>query len=360
MRYPMVVLVHGARAFGAVESYVVDLVRGLTARGERAVLVHADDPSLAPFAALAGERVRVEQVAAEALFGGGVRGLLELRRVFRRLRPDVVHVVDVWPVAMVAARAAGVRRLLLTHHTPELARRDNAAGRIWWGLGWAARPEVIYTSAFDRDQDARRTLRRHVVPLGIDLERFAAADPALPPNGPVIGTVGRLAEQKAQHVLLDAVPLVLERWPNARFVLVGDGPCREELERQARSLGVGDSVVFTGFRDDVPRWLASFDVFVLSSLFEGLCYAVIEAQAARVPVVATPVGGVRETVVDGETGIIVPVADANAVAGAIVRLLEQPDETACLVAEAAARAQRYSCTRMVEETLAVYRGGSDG
>jgi glycosyltransferase involved in cell wall biosynthesis len=356
----MIVLLHGARAFGAVETYAVDVVRGLAAHGRDAVLLHPDDPELAPFAALEGGSVRVEPLEADAILRGGVRAVLELRRVLRRLRPDVVHLVDVWPVAAVAARLAGVPRIIVTHHTPELPRRDSLAGRLWWWFGWAVRPEVVYTSAWDRDSDGRVGLRRHVVSLGIDLDRFRTAEPALPSDGPVIGTVGRLDTQKAHRVLLEAAPLVLERHPNARFVFVGDGPLRARLEDQAAALGVQDTVIFTGARDDVPRWLASFDVFVLPSLFEGLCYAVIEAQAAGVPVVATPVGGVRETVIDEETGILVPPADSQATARAILRLLERPEDGRRLAAEASARVGRFSAERMVEETIAVYGSAGAG
>ena len=124
---------------------------------------------------------------------------------------------------------------------------------------------------------------------------------------------------------------------------------------QARDLGLGDRVLFTGAREDVPELLASFDVFAFPSLFEGLCVAVIEAQAAGVPVVATPVGGIRETVVDGETGVLVPPRDAEALAAAILRLLEHPDEGRRLAAEARRRVHaRFSEQRMVEETLSLY------
>jgi glycosyltransferase involved in cell wall biosynthesis len=202
-------------------------------------------------------------------------------------------------------------------------------------------------------------LRRHVVNLGIDLDHFRSAEPAFPAEGPVIGTVGRLDEQKAQGVLIDAIPRVLERYPDARLVLVGDGPLRDRLEGHARHLGISESVLFAGKRDDVPRWLASFDIFALTSLFEGLCYAVLEAQAAGVPVIATPVGGVRETVVDGETGLVVPPGDDHALAGAILRLLDDPDEARRLADEAAVRVAGFSREEMVIATLALY-GDSGG
>ena len=126
-----------------------------------------------------------------------------------------------------------------------------------------------------------------------------------------------------------------------------------ELERRADGL----PFEFTGARDDVPELLAGFDVFAFPSRFEGLCLAVIEAQAAGVPVVATPVGGIRETVVDGETGLLVPVGDPAALAAAVCRLLEDSELSARLAAEARSRVrERYSVERMVEQTLRLYSG----
>jgi len=324
----VIVLLHGALAYGAVERYVAAIARGL---GDRGLLVHPGVPEL--------DRLGVRTTVLRN------PSVVTLTRLLRRLRPRVVHVTDVWPQALVAARLARVPRLLVTHHTPELPRSDNLAGRAWQRLGWAARPEVIYTSEADRERDGREP--SHVVPLGIDLERFAAAEPALRKDGPVVGNVARLAPQKDHATLLEAARLL----GDVRFVIVGDGELREELERRADGL----PVELTGARDDVPELLASFDVFAFPSLFEGLCLAVIEAQAAGVPVVATPVGGIRETVVDGETGLLVPTRDPAALAAAIRRLLDEPDLARRLAAEARRRVrERYSEQRMVELTLGLY------
>jgi glycosyltransferase involved in cell wall biosynthesis len=214
------------------------------------------------------------------------------------------------------------------------------------------RPAVIYTSETDRRADGRAP--SHVVPLGIDLHRFGSGQPALR-NGRVIGNVARLAHQKGQRYLLEAAPAVLERHPDVRFVIVGDGELRTELERQAAPLG--DRVLFTGARADVPDLLASFDVFAFPSLYEGLCLAVIEAQAAGVPVVATPVGGIRETVVDGETGFVCPPRDPQALAERILYCLDHPDEARRVAASARERVRaRFSKERMVEETVRLYEG----
>jgi glycosyltransferase involved in cell wall biosynthesis len=328
----VIALLHGAPAYGAVERYVEAIARAL---GDRCVLVHPHVPEL--------ERLEVPTIGFRRATVRGLVGLL------RRLRPEIVHVTDVWPQALVAARIAGVPRLLVTHHTPELPRHDNAAGRAWQRLGWLTRPEVVYTSEADRSRDGREP--SHVVPRGIDLERFGGAPRALPANGPIIGNVARLAPQKGHTTLVEAARLVNERRPDVRFAIVGDGELRRELERLADGL----PIVFTGPREDVPALLASFDVFAFPSRFEGLCLAVIEAQAAGVPVVATPVGGIRETVVDGETGLLVAVGDAAALAERILELLDDPERGRRLAQEARRRVlERFSERRMVEETLALY------
>jgi len=137
--------------------------------------------------------------------------------------------------------------------------------------------------------------------------------------------VARLAPVKGHQYLISAIPEVLEDEPKARFVFVGDGELRNELERQALDLGVKDSVIFTGLRDDVPELLAMSDIFVLSSINEGMGRVLVEAMAVGLPVVATRVGGVPAVVVDGETGIIVPSRDPGALADAIIKLLKDED-----------------------------------
>ena len=336
----MIAFVHGLRNWGAVEEYVAAVVGGLRDRGEDVALLYPDDPVLAPFAELGGEPYDLD---APGLTG-------RLARRLRRLRPRVVHATDVFPQAQLAARLAGVRKLYVTHHTPELPRSDNFVGRTWQRIGWATRPEVIYTSETDRRAD-RRTLRSHVVPLGIDLARFAGGRRVL--EGRIVGNVARLAEQKGQRDLVAAAPLVLEGHPDVRFVVVGDGELRAELEKLARPLG--DRFELLGERADVPDLLASFEVFAFPSRFEGLCLAVIEAQAAGVPVVATPVGGIKETVVDRETGRLVPVGDVQALAAAITRTLDDPEPARRMAAAAKARVlERFAVERMVAETLALY------
>jgi glycosyltransferase involved in cell wall biosynthesis len=190
---------------------------------------------------------------------------------------------------------------------------------------------------------------------GIDLDRWSHAEHALTHDGPIVGTAARLVAQKGLPLLVDAATAVLVRHPSTLFAIVGDGTDRGILEELVRARGLEGSFIFTGARADVERFVSSFDVYVLPSYFEGLCYAVIEAQVAGVPVVATPVGGVAENVMDGVTGKRMTIGDADSLAAGINWMLDNPVAAAELAAAARRRAtERYSRERMVAETLALY------
>src|SRR5204862_1696003 len=139
-------------------------------------------------------------------------------------------------------------------------------------------------------------------------------------DGPALGTLGRLDSQKGFDVLLRALVDV----PEARLVVVGDGPERAALERLAAELSLAERVRFEGWREDARRYLTTFDVFVLPSRFEGFPLAVVEAMLARLPVVASAVGSVPEAVREGKTGLLVPPEEPAALAVALQRLLAAP------------------------------------
>lgn len=144
-------------------------------------------------------------------------------------------------------------------------------------------------------------------------------------GSPVFGTIGRLHPSKGYIVLIEAVPLVLEKLPRARFVLIGEGSERDHLEKRVRELGVTSSVDFLGERVDASNLLPEFDILVLPSLIEGMPNAVLEAAAAGIPIVATRVGGVPEVVRDSHTGLLVEPGSSPCLARALVRMGQ--DET---------------------------------
>jgi glycosyltransferase involved in cell wall biosynthesis len=171
------------------------------------------------------------------------------------------------------------------------------------------------------------------IPNGIDTERFApgsdfdrgAIKRALSGgNFALITNVGRLMPQKAQVDFIKAAGIVSRSQPDARFLLVGDGPLRGDLTTQASELGIAEKVIFTGFRADMPEVLAASEIFVLSSAWEGLPIALLEAMAARCTVVCTAVGGVPQVIEHGVTGLLVPPADPQALAQALLECLQDP------------------------------------
>jgi glycosyltransferase involved in cell wall biosynthesis len=164
---------------------------------------------------------------------------------------------------------------------------------------------------------------------GVDLTRYAEPDICgtlhdefpIPIGAPIVGVVARLEPEKGHPTLIDAWPAVLAAVPNAHLLVVGEGSCREALERQVATLDIGSSVTFTGRRDDVPAVTAALDVAVLPSYREAQGLSILEAMALYRPVVASAVGGIPEMIDHGRTGLLVPPRDPAALAGSIVRLL---------------------------------------
>jgi glycosyltransferase involved in cell wall biosynthesis len=186
----------------------------------------------------------------------------------------------------------------------------------------------------------------------------------IPADAPVIGTVCNLRPQKALDVMLSAVASLRPKLPDCRLLIVGDGVEREGLEALAEQLGLADAVTFLGQRDDIPDVLAAFDLFALSSDFEGMPLAVIEAMGAGLPVAATRVGGIPDLIDDGVQGLLVPARDAGALASAMGELLSAPDLSRRLGEAGRARRQEEfdidvvvsRVERLYEELAGISRG----
>ena len=203
------------------------------------------------------------------------------------------------------------------------------------------------------------------IPGGVPLDTYVHVDGVrveqlrqtwhLPPRASLVGTVGRFVQPKGHAHLLEAMTKVRRHHPDARALLVGDGPLRPEMEAKARELDLSETVIFTGIRRDVPEILALLDIFILPSLWEGLPVALLEAMAAGLPVVATRVGGVPEVVIDGVTGLLVPPRDPEALSAAILTLLQDPD-LRHRMGEAGQRRVRnhFSVDQMIQKTEALY------
>jgi len=207
-----------------------------------------------------------------------------------------------------------------------------------------------------------------VIHNGVDLTRFdATPEPerlrrelGLADDTPLVAVVSRLTRLKGLEYFLEAAARVSERHPDARFLVIGetspmDRDYRGELERFAARVGIADRVIFTGLRTDVPVLLASVNVSVMPSLNEALSNVLLESMAAGAPTVATRVGGTPEALIDGVTGLLVPPADADAMATAIMRMLSD-DAMAARMGQAARQriAEVFSVKRMVRATEDIY------
>jgi L-malate glycosyltransferase len=208
-----------------------------------------------------------------------------------------------------------------------------------------------------------------VIRNGVDLDRFSQPpEPdrirrefGVPRDVPLVAVVSRLNRLKGLEQFLEAAAVVSSRFPDARFLVVGETPpfdptYLDDLKTLARDLGIGSRVIFTGVRSDVPALLASVAVAVMPSLNEALSNALLEAMAAGAPVVATRVGGTPEALIDGETGLLVAPEDVPSLAAAVVRLLEAPAWAAHLGRAARQSiADRFSIARMATSTTQLYR-----
>jgi len=314
------------------------------------------------------------------VLGGSDSPLKALAQPFSLLRYLIAERVSLVQTFLfhsdVTGRAVGrlARALGPTRGAPAIvssARATNARNRWWQFLlqRMTAPLADAFTAVSRRTLDfaARReglvAERARVIPNGIDLAPWTdAPDPAdarerlgLDKDAFVIGSVGRLHPQKGYDFLLDAIEQVAPDVPEAVAAIAGYGPLREHLETRCADLGVESRVRFLGYRSDVTTALAAFDVFVLPSLWEGMSNAILEAMAASKPVVATAVDGNVEQVVDGETGLLVPPADGDALAGALLKLARDRAKARRMGEAGRRRVEReFPVARMVASYLDLY------
>jgi len=302
-----------------------------------------------------------------------LRTIWQLYKLMREIRPQVVHThtAKAGFVGRVAAKLAGVPVIVHTFHghvfqgyfSPLKTQMFIVLERITARMSDTV---ITLTEGLRRElsEDYRitRKSRITVLPLGLDLDAFArvprkAGDfrraHGIAPDVPLIGIVGRLVPIKNHALFLQAALKVRASIPNAVFAIIGDGELRAELEAETARLGLTDSVKFTGWVREVAPVYSDLDVLVISSLNEGTPVSVIEALAARCPVVTTAVGGLPDLLDRGALGALVPTEDVDALAAAITGAITDPPDT-----ERAQRLMldRYGIDRLVKDLDELYRG----
>ena len=286
-----------------------------------------------------------------------------LARISRAMAPDIVH----WHAARAHALGA-LASLLAPGPRRVLSRRVDFPVRRTPGS------RLLYALEIDAilaiSEGVRRALegsgvppgRIRVVRSGIDLTPFDPPfDRALErrklgiSDGEILVLqVAALAPHKSQTDLLRAAKIVIARCPGTRFWIAGEGRLRAALEAEHEALGLGDRVRFLGFREDVVALLRSADLFCVSSYLEGLGTSTLDAMAAGLPVVATAVGGVPEIVSDGETGVLVPPRNPEAIADAVLALAADPGRRAAMGARGRERAREWSASLTAKRTREAY------
>jgi glycosyltransferase involved in cell wall biosynthesis len=350
-----------ARTWRGGQQQALLTVLGLRARGHRAVLIAHPDGELYRRAAEGSDLIPLAPKGDVDLAAAW-----KLSRLTRQWQPSVVHAHDPHGVSM-----AG---LALSFGAPSPRPKVIASRRVDFHLQghsfsqWKYRQVdgFIAASGAIRDilvNDGIDGSRIIVVHDGIDVERIEGlpaidihAEYWLPRGAPVMVNVGALVGHKGQRHLVDAVPLVMREVPDVHVVIFGEGELRAPLEKQIRQLGLDKRILLPGFREDVLSLVKSADLFVMSSVTEGLGSAVLDAMAMGLAVVGTHAGGIPEAVVSGTTGLLVEPGEPQPLAAAIVRLLKNPEERRAF-GEAGRRrvSERFGVDRLVEGTLEAYR-----
>ncbi len=291
-----------------------------------------------------------------------IRPLWRLYSLFRKERVDLIH-THLYRDAVygrVIARLAGVKGVISTLHNSYVwrARSQLLLDRLTsiFADRITAVSDAVRKFAIEREHMPARKLI--TVYNGIDTGQFKISSQEtaavrreldLSPGQLAVGTMGELTKQKGYRYLLEAIPEILKSAPSVKFFIAGEGELKKSLLALRDKLGLQSSVSFLGFRDDVPRLLSAFDIFVLPSLWEGLPVALIEAMAAGKPIVATDVDGNCEVTGRDTAGIAVDPRDPPALSRALLELLGDPELRRRLGDAGMERAQKLFDVRIMIE-----------
>jgi glycosyltransferase involved in cell wall biosynthesis len=340
------------------QNQIVVTAEGQFALGHEVLILANENGQLATRAEAAALPVRRARVGRGDL---SPRTVGSIRAAVRAFSPDVVHVHESHAMAGAILAARGPKR-------PRLV----ASRRVDFPLRLISR---LKYSRMDRILVVSHAVRTVLISSGIAMEKLTLVPegvrdrpPApggrdtllalgIPPESKLIGNVAQLVDHKDHATLLRAARLVLDKEPDCRFLICGDGPLRQSLESLSNQLGLGSRVCFAGFRGDLDALIPCFDIFCLSSHLEGLGTSLLDAMCFARPVVATQAGGIPDVVVDGETGRLVPAREPQALAQALGGALQSDSRREAWGLAGRARFLRYfTSAAMVKATLAAYGG----
>ena len=361
----------GGGAWGGGSVVVLAITKAMIARGDQVSVIALDDETARRFREAGAVPVRLP-LWFRPISPLDIIPLVALWLLCLRRRYDLVltHTSKGGMLGRLAARLAGVPAIVHYVHgfafheftqplvKPFFVALERLAARFC--------DAIISVGEAHRQTAIRLGIKKpeciHTVLNGIDLRRFLNVDRArarrslgFGDDEIILGSNGRLSAQKGFEYMIRALPEIVARFPRVRLAIAGVGPREEELRTLAAEMDIADRVTFLGFRRDVPELLAAMDVFVHSSLWEGLSISLMEAMAAGRPIVATRICGNLEMIESGRNGILAEPASPEALASAVCRVLEDDFYARSLAAEARRDAlRRFTEERMVDQNLAVY------
>ena len=357
-----VVFVNSADRWGGNEKWTCEAANGLRARGHEVLLV-GQTQLLADKASSYGIPFRRLRLRGD----GDIIGVIRLSRLFRRIDPDAVILTKVreyW-LGGLAAKLAKARKIYFRIGIDRPVQRNIkyklSFGRICdtFIVNSPSVRDILLEAPFIEPE------RIEVVPNGVSLDAAGEVDPAfftslgVPSGSIVVGATGRLAKQKGFDVLIRAFKTVRSEYADAFLVIAGDGHERKDLARRVRQLDLSKSVLMPGFVKDMQSFYDGLSIFVLPSRFEGMPNVLLEAMAARVPVIASDVSGVSGLIEDRKTGHLVPAEDPEQLAERMIELLGSEEQRKAL----AQRARRlvethYRLDGMLDRLEKVLSGNS--
>jgi glycosyltransferase involved in cell wall biosynthesis len=306
-----------------------------------------------------GESLEHDGISVSAAASGRLERYRAIRAALRRTRPEVVHCHNANAAIQAAllARLAGVRAVLTTRHglVPPDQRRSREI-KFWIAARFCDRVVAVCDVAGQNLARGPGAISSRIVTIRNGAAAAPQGEAVARTEAFTMVTVARLAAEKDQATMLRAFALARKGETGLELRIVGDGPLRNRLEALAQELGIGDRVRFPGARSDVGSWLAAADVFVLSSISEGLPVSVLEAMAAGLPMLLTNVGGMPEMVRLAGGGRLVAPGDVEALAAAMVEMAHDPDGMRRLgEANRAVYREQLTDTAMCDAYLALYK-----
>lgn len=361
------------RMAGGMQKHLLELVSHLDHKKYRITVIAPENPSLKTKLAELSIPLVVLDIDDRLRPFKDRRTVKELRKILESLKPDILHIHGNKSalVGRLAARRLNVPVVIVTVHNFLIYQEANGLLRVpaSWMERWLAKYTdclITVSGSLENSLVEVEGLPREkiiTIPNGIDLSDWKEGENAdnirqklgISENNFLIVNVGRLVSFKGHGVLLRAAKVLIEKKPNVKVVIAGDGPLKDELLAEGEKLNLRDKVLFLGFVSYTKQLLAAADMFVLPSLKEPFGIVILEAMAARVPVVATRAGGVPE-IVKGESGVLVAPGDPDELADAIIKLIDDQHRRRELAANAYERVvNEFSIEKMVSRTEGVYQ-----